>query len=90
MLTITKNVTLTGVTKIDGVITERHTATINSENPSEMTLNLGIKVNKTLSEANLDTCRAERNAFEDAAYALKNEMIAAQEAEAETEEDTEA
>ncbi|MCD7882531.1 MAG: hypothetical protein LUI87_02315 [Lachnospiraceae bacterium] len=78
MLTLVKNVTLTGTTTIGGKTVERHTATINSENPSEMTLNIGIKVNKALSEANLEACRAERNEFEDAAYALKNEMVAAQ------------
>ncbi|MCC8049700.1 MAG: hypothetical protein LIP10_03440 [Clostridiales bacterium] len=81
MLTVTKSITLTGTTKIDGVIAERHAATINSDNPEEMSINLGIKVNKSLSEANLETCRAERNEFEDAAIALKNELLAAKEEE---------
>ncbi|MCD7764376.1 MAG: hypothetical protein LUI14_14575 [Lachnospiraceae bacterium] len=83
MLTVTKSITLTGTTKIDGTVVERHTATINSDNPEQMNLNIGIKVNKTLSEANLETCRAERNEFEDAAIALKNELLAAKEDEAE-------
>lgn len=82
MLTTTKKITLTGTSVIDGVNVEGYTATIDSENPENMTIT-SFPHNKTLLKENRVQCRADEAEFEDMAYALQDEMLAAKEVEAE-------
>lgn len=90
MLTLRKTTNIVGESQIDGVTAERYTAVINSSNPSGMTMGHTL-VNKTLAKDNRETCRADRAEFEDAAYALQDEMLAALAEESEaTGDDTDA
>lgn len=74
MLSVKKNITLTGECIIDGVKAEGYTAVINSENPLDMTLS-NYQQNKELCKANRAICRADRAEFEDLAYAIQDEML---------------
>lgn len=75
MMTMKKEITLTGESKIDGVTAQSYRAVINSENPSDMTLT-SVQRDKALYKENRATCRADEAEFEDAAYALQDEMLA--------------
>lgn len=75
MMTMKKEITLTGESKIDGVTAQSYRAVINSENPSDMTLT-SVQRDKALYKKNRATCRADEAEFEDAAYALQDEMLA--------------
>lgn len=75
MMTMKKEITLTGESKIDGVTAQSYRAVINSENPSDMTLT-SVQRDKALYKENRVTCRADEAEFEDAAYALQDEMLA--------------
>lgn len=63
-----------GHTVIDGVKVVQHTCTIDSENPQEMRVAM-VKMNAELYKDNRETCRADFAEFEDAAYALQEELI---------------
>lgn len=76
MLNIKKNITLTGESKIDGVVACGFRAVIDSEKPEDMTIS-SWQVNKNLYKANRAACRADEAEFEDAAYALQDELITA-------------
>lgn len=88
-----KNITLSGqsvitVTEADGttkeVVAETYNATINSEDPENMNLS-SYQNNKALCKANRTQCRKDEAEFEDACYAIQDEMIAELEAATETE-----
>lgn len=78
MLTMKKTITLTGQSVIDGVIAEGYSATINQDNPNDMSIS-SYQQNKELYKANRVICRADRAEFEDAAYTIQDETLAAQE-----------
>lgn len=79
MLNMKKTTTISGNSTINGVIAEGYNAVINSENPADMTIT-SYQQDKAVYKANRIQCRADKAEFEDAAYALQDEMIAAQEA----------
>lgn len=74
MLTVEKKITLTGGSHIGGAIAENYKAEIDSGAPENMTLT-SYQVDKATYKANRETCRADRAAFEDAAYTLQEEMM---------------
>lgn len=74
-LTAKKEITLTGESKIDGVVAEVYRAVINSENPDDMTLT-AVQRDKALYKANRTTCRADNAEFEDMAYTLQDTLLA--------------
>ena len=75
-LNVTKTVTLNGNSTIDGVVAQGYEAQIDSENPENMSLSNWISDQKTYKERRSD-CRKDAAEFEDRAYALQDEMIAA-------------
>ena len=81
MLNYKKSVTLTGESYIEGVQAEGYSATINSDNPEDITLT-SWQTDKALYKANRTQCRQDSNEFEDVAYALQDEMIAEKQSEA--------
>lgn len=87
MLSVTKTISLTGSTVIDNQQVCGYRAEITSDNPSNMVLSSWIS-NQSIRKANRDTCYADQKAFEDAAYALQDELLAA--LTTETDADTEA
>lgn len=74
-LEIKKSLTLNGTSKIDGVAAERYTAVINSDKPEDMTIS-SYQMDKNVYKANRVQCRLDSAEFEEAAYALQDEMIA--------------
>lgn len=74
MLNMKKSITLTGESMINGVQAEGYSATINSNDPEDMTLS-SWQTDKALYKANRSQCRQDAADFEDAAYALQDEMI---------------
>lgn len=64
-----------GYTVIDGVKVVQHTCTITSDNPTEMRVGM-VKLNTELYKTNRATCRDDYAVFEDAAYALQEELLA--------------
>lgn len=84
MLKVERSITLTGESIIDGVQAEGYSAKISSENPDGITFS-NWQANKTLYKANRTQCRQDAADFEDAAYAVQDEMIAEKEAAGETE-----
>lgn len=80
MLTTKKSITITGQSVIDGTAAEGYQAVIDSENPEDMKLT-SWQTNKNLYKANRAACREDSAAFEDAAYALQDELIAEKAAE---------
>ena len=75
MLNTTKTVTLNGNSTIDGIMAEGYTASIDSANPENMSMSSWIADQK-LYKAHRSDCRVDKAAFEDAAFALQDEMIA--------------
>lgn len=76
MLKTEKKIKFTGNSMLDGVIAEVYEATINSNNPADMNIT-SFQQNKAVYKENREQCWADRAAFENAAYALQDEMIAA-------------
>lgn len=76
MLKVTKNITLSGRSMINDVEVEAYTASIDSEHPDQMNLQQW-QVNKQLRKENRDVCRQDQMEFENAAYKLQDELIAA-------------
>lgn len=88
-----KSITLTGqsvitVTEEDGttkkVVAETYNATINSADPENMNLS-SYQNDKALCKQYRTQCRKDEADFEDACYAIQDEMIAELEAATETE-----
>lgn len=88
MLKVTKNVTLTGHSIIDGMIGETYSAMIDSDNPVNASLSSYIS-DKVTYKANRDQCRQDAAEFEDMVFALQDEMIEAHNANNEETEITE-
>lgn len=80
MLKITKSITLTGNSMINGAIAESYQAVIDSNDPKNMSMN-SWQSNRQLYKENRTQCRLDAAEFEDTAYALQDEMIAALEPE---------
>lgn len=78
MLTTTKSITITGNSKIGDVVAESYSATINSDNPEDITLS-SWQQDKATYKANRAQCRKDSAEFEDLAYQLQDEMLAATE-----------
>lgn len=74
-LTYKDSITRTGITTIDGKKILQHTATINTDNPEQMSLN-SVKLDKEAYKENRDICRADIAEFEDAAYMLQEQYLA--------------
>lgn len=82
----TKKITLSAqsvVTVVDGdsareVVVKGFTATIDSTNPENMTISdyFQGETGKMLYKEHRSECRADKAAFEDAAYILQDQMIA--------------
>lgn len=86
-ITLTANSAIT-VTEGDStreVLVEGYTCTIDSANPKNMNVSKypASPEGKELYKDNREACRADYAAFEDAAYALQDELIAEKQAEAE-------
>lgn len=64
-----------GYTVIDNVKVVQHTCIIASDNPTDMRVTM-TKLDPALYEKNRDICRRDFGAFEDAAYMLRDELIA--------------
>lgn len=64
-----------GYTIIDEVKVVQHICNISSDNPEDMRVSM-VKLNADLYKANRDVCREDFAVFEDAAYALQEELIA--------------
>lgn len=74
-LTYTDSIQRVGYTTIDGVKVVQHACTISSENPQEMRVTM-TKLNTEMYKNHRDTCRDDFAIFEDAAYALQEELLA--------------
>lgn len=85
MLTMEKKVTVTGNSVIDGVVAEGYSATIDSNNPENISFS-SYQQDKAVYKANRTQCRADSAEFEDAAYAIQDEMIAEKAAKEKEEE----
>lgn len=69
-----------GYTIIDGVKVVQHNCTIDSENPEQMRVSM-VKLDAEMYKNNRETCRSDFAVFEDAAYALQEQLIAEAHAE---------
>ena len=74
MLTVKKEYTLTGESKIDGVVAESYRAVINSENPIDMVMS-SVQRDKALYKANRVICRQDSADFEEIAFAMQDQLI---------------
>lgn len=74
MLKTIKKVTLEGKSVIDGVIVAHFAASINSDDPNQMTLT-STQINKAACKENRAAVRADEAEFEDYAYAIQDEML---------------
>lgn len=74
-LTYKDTIQRVGYTVIDGAKVVQHVCTIDSENPHDMAVRM-IKLDSELYRNNRETCRNDYAVFEDAAYALQEELIA--------------
>lgn len=78
-----KNITITGQSIIEvtengttkQVVAQGYTATINSDNPENMNIS-SYQQDKAVYKANRTQCRQDEAEFEDAVYAIQDEMIA--------------
>ena len=82
MLNTKKNITVTGSSSINGVKAIEFKATIDSDNPQNLSLT-NWQTDKALYKENRATCRADQAEFEDQVYALQDEMISAARTEGE-------
>lgn len=73
MLTVKRNITLNGVSIIEGRTASQFVASIDSENPNDMTINRYI-VDKEIYKPNRAKVNEEYIEFEDMAYELQEEM----------------
>ena len=84
MLKISQKITIEGKSVIDGTIVSNFLASINSDDPSMMTLS-SIQVDRAAYKEHRVEVRADEAEFEDYAYSVQDEMIAAIAAENATE-----
>lgn len=84
MLKTTKKITINGKSIIDNVEVCGYQAQIDESNPTNMSLS-DWQINKELYKANRVDCRADLAEFEDYAYTIQDELIAALEEEKQTE-----
>ena len=75
MLKISKKITITGQSVINGAIAESYQATIDSSNPANMTMT-SWQTAKDVYKANRAECRQNEADFEDMVYELQDQMIA--------------
>ena len=75
-LKMTKSITLSGNSEIDGNPVQGYQATIDSEHPENMSISSWIN-DQVAYKANRAQCRKDAAEFEDTAYELQDEMIAA-------------
>lgn len=81
---VTKQITITGQSIIEKKVEEQtievpvegYSATIDSNNPEDMSIS-SWQIDKEMYKANRIQCRQDSADFEDAAYAIQDEMIAA-------------
>ena len=74
MLKTTQKTTLKGESVIDGIVVSVFTASIDSEDPNQITFS-STQINKTVYKENRVAVRADEAEFEDYAYALQDEML---------------
>ena len=74
MVNIKRNVTLNGVSIIDGKTASQFVDSIDSENPTDMTITRYI-VDKEIYKPNRQQVNTEYAEFEDIAYELQEEMM---------------
>ena len=72
--TIKRNITLMGPSQISGKGAAGYTATINSDEPEEMSFSW-YQIDKSLYKANREQCRKDQAEFEDYAYTVQDQMI---------------
>lgn len=72
-LTYKDTIQRVGYTTIDGVKVVQHSCTIDSENPEDIRISM-VKMDAELYKANRAICREDFAVFEDAAYALQDEL----------------
>lgn len=75
MLNMKRSITLFGASYIDGKQAEGYQAVIESENPNDIRFS-NWQTDKELYKANRIQCRQDSADFEDAAYAIQDEMLA--------------
>ncbi len=80
MLTVRKSITFNGESKIDGIVAEQYQATLNTENPRDMSMS-SWQTDQQLYKKNREQCRADSAEFEDMAYEEQDRMIAEREQE---------
>lgn len=74
-LTYTDCIQRVGHTIINGIKVVQHTCVISSKNPQEMRVTMS-RLNNDMYKLHRDVCRADFAIFEDAAYALQEELLA--------------
>ncbi len=74
-LTASSIVTITTGDTTKDVVAESYSATINSDNPNDINIS-SWQENKAVYKANRTQCRQDSAEFEDAAYAIQDELIA--------------
>lgn len=84
MLEVNKNITLTGISKIDGVQVVYMNATISSDGGAGANINKSI-TNQEVYNANKVQVRADIAGFEEEVYKLEDELLKANSVEALTE-----
>lgn len=75
MLKMRQTINLTGESVVDNTIVAGYNASIDSKNLDSVQFSSWIN-NTSLYKANRTACRADQAAFEDAVYAVQDEMIA--------------
>lgn len=81
MLEVNKNITLTGISKIDGVQVAYMSATISSDDGAGANINKSI-TNQEVYNANKVQVRVDIAGFEEEVYKLEDELLKANSVEA--------
>ena len=79
-LQIRKKTTIEGESVIDGTIVQGYRAELNEENPENLVMT-DWTVDQAAYKANRSAVRADSHEFEDAVFALQDELLAAKEDE---------
>lgn len=74
MLNITKEVSMTGLSTVDGVLVQSLNAKISTRNPENLEMSSYVN-NSELYQQNAEQCRTERTEFETQVFAVQKEMI---------------